>query len=157
MEDQLRETWERARQEYLASLPKEDIRQIETVGSMTDFLSSLDVLKSKYQGHTLPSLLAKADPLISQIQSFSTIIGTFISSHPEIAALIWGSVAFVLEVKYFQTYQMSLLFMQCRALTLFSSWHLDTMQHSSMSLIHWRRSTGLYLASASTYASSHRQ
>lgn len=69
---------------------------------MTDFLSSLDVLKSKYQGHTLPSLLAKADPLISQIQSFSTIIGTFISSHPEIAALIWGSVAFVLEVKYFQ-------------------------------------------------------
>lgn len=99
MEDQLRETWGEARQEYLNSLPKEDIRQIEKVGSMVDFLSSLDALKLKYQGLSLPSLLSKVDPLISQIQSFSTIIGTFISSHPEIAALIWGSVAFILEVK----------------------------------------------------------
>lgn len=103
MEDQLRETWEQARQDYLASLPKEDIQQIEQVGSMVDFLSRLDALKMKYQGLSLPSMLARADPLISQIQSFSTIIGTFISSHPEVAALIWGSVAFVLEVKHNST------------------------------------------------------
>lgn len=100
MEDQLRETWERARRGYFASLPKEDIQQIEQVGSMVDFLTRLDALKLKYQGLPLPSMLARADPLISQIQSFSTIIGTFISSHPEISALIWGSVAFILEVEH---------------------------------------------------------
>lgn len=143
MEDQLRETWEEARQEYLGSLPKQDVRKIERVGSMVDFLSSLDTLKSKYQGLSLPFLLAKADPFISQIQSFSTIIGTFISSHPEIAALIWGSVAFVLEVNYastlIQCYWFLCVVSCANTFGKLASRHNATFEHviDTLEEIHW--------------------
>lgn len=103
MENQLQAAWEQAKQNYIATLSPKEVRAIENVGSMDDLTEKISTLQQGYQntssgGVPLPNLLTRAEPLILQLQSFSAIIGTFIQSNPDIAALIWGSLAFVLEV-----------------------------------------------------------
>ena len=41
---------------------------------------------------------ARLTPVLESIQGFSTIVDTFVSSHPNIAALVWGTVKFFISV-----------------------------------------------------------
>jgi len=40
----------------------------------------------------------KVEPFLDSLQQFSSVIDTFIQSNPQIVALVWGSVKFVLLV-----------------------------------------------------------
>lgn len=37
--------------------------------------------------------------VLESIRGFSNIVDTFVSSHPNVAALVWGSVKFVIHVR----------------------------------------------------------
>jgi hypothetical protein len=41
---------------------------------------------------------ARLTPVLESIQGFSTIVDTFVSSRPNIAALVWGTVKFFISV-----------------------------------------------------------
>lgn len=67
-------------------------REAETVLIFTAQLDHENQLK---RGR---GVAGRLQPVLQSVQSFSTVVGTFVSSHPEIAALVWGSVKLTLLV-----------------------------------------------------------
>ncbi|KAL6717730.1 hypothetical protein ACLMJK_003815 [Lecanora helva] len=45
---------------------------------------------------------------LESIQQFSQVVETFVSSHPEVAALVWGGVKIALLVKYLPSFKYKL-------------------------------------------------
>ncbi|EEY23650.1 predicted protein [Verticillium alfalfae VaMs.102] len=68
------------------------IRDAETV---ITFTAQLDMANQLRKGRGVASRL---HPVLESVQAFSTVVGTFVSSHPEIAALVWGSVKLAMLV-----------------------------------------------------------
>ncbi|KAI2633880.1 ankyrin repeat-containing domain protein [Xylaria nigripes] len=64
------------------------IRSDPTVDSIFTFTGRLD---REHRGRSHP-VASRFSTLLESVQSFCSVIDTFISSHPEIAALIWGSI-----------------------------------------------------------------
>ncbi|KAJ6783166.1 hypothetical protein PWT90_03737 [Aphanocladium album] len=67
-------------------------REAETVMIFTAQLDRENQLK---KGRGIASRL---HTVLQSVQSFSTVVETFVSSHPEIAALVWGSVKLTLLI-----------------------------------------------------------
>lgn len=100
MEQQLTNVWQTAWQSYHTTLTDKEKACIENVGSLEELMERLERISQQYRDQrrsNFPNLLARADPFITQIRSFSAIINTFIQSNPDISALVWGSLALVLE------------------------------------------------------------
>lgn len=45
-----------------------------------------------------PDFASRLSTVLQSVQAFSTVVETFVSSHPEIAALVWGSVKLTMLV-----------------------------------------------------------
>ncbi len=61
------------------------------------FTAKLDESNSTRRGKSIGT---RAYSILQSIQRFSAIVDTFISAHPDIAALVWGSVKLTLLVSY---------------------------------------------------------
>jgi hypothetical protein len=59
------------------------------------FTAELDAENAKRKTRSVASRLIK---LLGSIQQFPGVIGTFVSSNPALAALLWGSVQLMLLV-----------------------------------------------------------
>ncbi|KAJ8057801.1 hypothetical protein OCU04_008663 [Sclerotinia nivalis] len=84
------------------SILKDDERmQLQQIKSVPDafaalvFTANLDAANSTRRGK---SIGARAYSMLQSIQQFSAIVETFISAHPDIAALVWGSVKLTLLI-----------------------------------------------------------
>lgn len=132
MERGLTRIWKDAWNIYHSELTEGERARIEQVGSLEQLMDRVTYMQASYQTpdrHFLSLMLARADPFISQLRSFSAIINILVSSHPEIAALVWGSVSIVLEVGHYDTWYQS----SCEALTLGTrSWRLVITRHWSI-------------------------
>ncbi|CRK21321.1 hypothetical protein BN1708_013067 [Verticillium longisporum] len=75
------------------------IGAIQGADTVATFTAQLDKENQLKKGRSVANRLR---PVLDSVQAFSTVIGTFVSSHPEIAALVWGSVklAMLLVVNY---------------------------------------------------------
>ena len=60
------------------------------------FTAELDAENAKRKTRSIASRLIK---ILGSIQQFSGVIGTLVSSHPAVAALLWGSVKLMLLVR----------------------------------------------------------
>ena len=59
------------------------------------FTAQLDRDNQLRKGRGIASRLYS---ILQSMQTFSTVVDTFVSSHPEIAALVWGSVKLTMLV-----------------------------------------------------------
>lgn len=73
----------------------EAIKAIPDAHAVTEFTYQLDQENAKRKSRCVA---ARISPVLEAIQQFSGIIETFVSSHPQIAALVWGSIKLVLQV-----------------------------------------------------------
>ena len=97
MEAQLSGIWNEARAFHIASLTAHERKHVTEVTSVEELMERASKLKAKYRKHRIVALLRKISPFLAQLRSFSRIINTLVQSHPEIAALVWGSVSLILE------------------------------------------------------------
>jgi hypothetical protein len=97
MEAQLSGIWDEAKAFHAASLTSREKKHVTEVTSLERLIEKASKLKTRYRKHRLVVLLGKINPFLAQLRSFSRIINTLVQSHPEIAALVWGSVSLILE------------------------------------------------------------
>ncbi|THX79338.1 hypothetical protein D6D04_05225 [Aureobasidium pullulans] len=71
------------------------IKAVPDAHAVAEFTHQLDQENAKRQSRCVS---ARISPLLESIQRFSGIVETFVSSHPQIAALIWGSIKLVLQI-----------------------------------------------------------
>lgn len=71
------------------------IKAVPDAHTVAEFTHQLDQENAKRKSRCVA---ARLSPLLESIQQFSGVVETFVSSHPQVAALIWGSVKLVLQV-----------------------------------------------------------
>jgi hypothetical protein len=98
MEAQLWDIWNEARAFHNARLTARERKHVTEVTSLEELIEKASKMNATYRKHGLVLFLERTNPFLGQLRSFSQIINTLIQSHPEIAALVWGSVFLILEV-----------------------------------------------------------
>lgn len=73
----------------------QDIKDVPDASAALIFTAKLDAANSTRRGK---SIGARVYSILQSIQQFSIIVDTFVSAHPEIAALVWGSVKLTMLV-----------------------------------------------------------
>ncbi|KAI0545445.1 hypothetical protein F4679DRAFT_462080 [Xylaria curta] len=89
-----------------------NIRNIPDADSIFVFTAQLDYQNRSRKGQSVGSRVSK---VLQSTRDFCTIINTYVSSHPEIAALVWGSVQLTIQIvlNYTSYYEaISSLFLQ---------------------------------------------
>ncbi|KAH8680015.1 hypothetical protein BGZ60DRAFT_525207 [Tricladium varicosporioides] len=67
----------------------QQIKEVPDASAALIFTAELDASNQTRRGR---SIGARAFSMLQSVQQFSAIVGTFVSSHPDVAALVWGSV-----------------------------------------------------------------
>ncbi|RYP92659.1 hypothetical protein DL770_001172 [Monosporascus sp. CRB-9-2] len=79
-------------QSILSNDQRTSLQKIKTVpdaDAVITFTAQLDYSNRSRKGRSIASRLHS---VLQSVREFSTIIDTFVSSHPDIAALVWGSI-----------------------------------------------------------------
>lgn len=74
-----------------------DIKGIPDANAAILFTARLDQANAERRGVSLGS---RVYSMLLSVQQFANVVGTFVSSHPEIAALVWGSMQLTMLVCY---------------------------------------------------------
>lgn len=89
--------------EFGSILSDDERKQLQQIKVVPDasaaliFTAKLDASNSTRRGK---SIGARAYFMLQSIQQFSTIVETFVSANPQIAALVWGSVKLTMLVSH---------------------------------------------------------
>lgn len=89
--------------DFTTTLSDDQRAQLHSIKSVPDadavlvFTAELD---RKRQGETKRgrSIATRLSKILCSVRDFSSIIDTFVSSHPDIAALVWGSIKLTMHV-----------------------------------------------------------
>lgn len=71
------------------------LQAMQSSGSVLEFVADLD-FKNKVRGGR--GVAQRLHGVLESVQAFSGVVDTFVSSNPEIAALVWGSVKMAMQV-----------------------------------------------------------
>ncbi|KAH7247482.1 ankyrin repeat protein [Fusarium redolens] len=113
-----RKSLEDAIEDFQAILTDDQRRKLGSIGAIQDpdtvmiFTAQLDRDNQLKKGRGIASRLSS---VLQSVQTFSTVVDTFVASHPEIAALVWGSIklAMLIAVNYTSYFEaLSVLFME---------------------------------------------
>lgn len=74
------------------------IKSVPDAESILVFTAQLDLANRNRRGQSIGSRLYT---LLLSVRDFCAIVDTFVSSHPEVAALVWGSVKLTMQVGIF--------------------------------------------------------
>lgn len=74
------------------------LQAMHNSGSVLEFVADLD-FKNKVRGGR--GVAQRLHSVLESVQAFSGVVDTFVSSNPEIAALVWGSVKMAMQVSFF--------------------------------------------------------
>jgi hypothetical protein len=75
----------------------QQIKAVPDAFAALEFTAKLDASDSTRRGRSIGT---RVYSMLQSIQRFSTIVDIFVSSHPDIAALVWGSFKLTLLVKH---------------------------------------------------------
>lgn len=90
---------QQALQEFHAVLTPEDIPTLSNTPLSTEsILGVVSEVDGKGKKRKLRRFVSAFEPLLDFIQRYSTAVETIVSSNPQIAALVWGSVKVVIIV-----------------------------------------------------------
>lgn len=96
------EAFDSAYRQFLDSIPDAERMKYAPVASSQDLVEGirkLDFLLQKHQSTRLGRTLKCIEKLSARLNPFFATIDTFVSSNPEYAALVWGFLKFVLQVR----------------------------------------------------------
>ncbi|KAI1328541.1 hypothetical protein F5Y16DRAFT_150403 [Xylariaceae sp. FL0255] len=71
------------------------IRDVPDADSILVFTAQLDATNRSHQGQSVGS---RVFTVLQSVQQFCTVVDTFVSSNPRIAALVWGSVRLTMQI-----------------------------------------------------------
>lgn len=71
------------------------IKTVPNADAVLTFTAQLDYFSRSRKGRSIASRLHS---LLQSVREFSNIVDTFVSSHTEIAALVWGSIKLAMLV-----------------------------------------------------------
>jgi len=74
-----------------------EIKSIPDADAVLVFTAELDYSRQDRKGR---SIATRLHSVLQSVRDFSAVIDTFVSSNPEIAALVWGSVKLTIQVCY---------------------------------------------------------
>lgn len=97
MQAQLTKEWTHARAHHEAHLSRNQRLSIEKVTTQDELIARLRSPQSAYLQRRSQRVLQKIHPVLAQLGSFTHIINIFVQGQ-EIASLVWGPIALVLEV-----------------------------------------------------------
>ena len=95
-----------ALKDFQSILTEDERSKLGKIGSVQGsdtvmiFTAQLDRENQLRKGRGIASRLYA---VLQSVQSFSTVVETFVSSHPDIAALVWGSIKLTMLVSASQT------------------------------------------------------
>ncbi len=95
-------TLQEALREFQSALTPDQYKQLQAVKAFPDaaavitFTAQLDEQNAKRRACGVATRLYT---LLQSIQQFSSVVSTLVSSHPSIAALVWGSVKLTMLVR----------------------------------------------------------
>jgi len=75
----------------------QQIKEVPDASAALIFTAKLDASNTSRRGR---SIGARAFSMLKSVQQFSAIVDTFVSSHPDVAALVWGSVKLTVLVRH---------------------------------------------------------
>ena len=93
-----------ALQSFQSVLSDEQRRELQAIQTVPDadavliFTAELDAQNAKRKGRSIATRLYT---FLQCTRDFSAAVDTFVQSHPEIAALVWGSVKLTILVRRF--------------------------------------------------------
>ena len=96
-----RESLEGAVADFQSILTDDQRRKLHSIGAIRDadtvmiFTAQLDRDNQLKKGRGIANRLYS---VLQSVQTFSTVVDAFVSSHPEIAALVWGSIKLTMLV-----------------------------------------------------------
>lgn len=73
----------------------QQIKEVPDASAALVFTAKLDASNSARRGRSIGT---RAYSMLQSVQQFSEIVGTFVSSHPDVAALVWGSIKLTILV-----------------------------------------------------------
>ncbi|KAF6807606.1 hypothetical protein CSOJ01_08047 [Colletotrichum sojae] len=73
-----------------------ELRAVPDADAVLVLTAQLDMSSARSRG---PSIASRLHPVLQFVRESSAIIDTFVPSHPEIAALVWGSVKLTMQVR----------------------------------------------------------
>ncbi|KAK8023696.1 Vegetative incompatibility protein HET-E-1 [Apiospora rasikravindrae] len=79
-------------QAALSDEERQELRKMRTIPDADSILVFTAELDSTHRTRRGPSYASRLHTVLSSVGVFCGVIDTFVSSHPEIAALVWGSV-----------------------------------------------------------------
>ena len=103
--------------EYESSLSEEQKRDFRSVGKPDAVAAiNLTILIDESQNTDSQRCMGtRLTTFLESMQQFSSIVDTFVTSHPEIAALVWGGVRLaVLVSSKFPLVNQGLMFLDCQ-------------------------------------------
>lgn len=95
-----KEQLERAIHEYETVLSDEDRKQLHSQGS-PDAMAAINLtaeIDRRCNNRRSQCIGPRLITFLESIQQFSQVVDTFVSSHPQLAALVWGGVKLALLV-----------------------------------------------------------
>lgn len=97
------EAFEEARDQFLKGLSPEEREQFIKLSSAEELLSDIAKLDHvRDDKKLLQRSMKKIKDLSDRLSPYFEIVNIVIQSHPEFAALAWGAIRLVLQVKFFQ-------------------------------------------------------
>lgn len=95
-------------QSVLSDNQRRELQAIQTVpdaDAVLIFTAELDAQNAKRKGRSIATRLYT---FLQCARDFSGVVDTFVQSHPEIAALVWGSVKLTILVRVFSAFKAAL-------------------------------------------------
>lgn len=96
------EAFDGAFRRFLESLSEAERARYAPVASPEDLLDGikkLDLLSQRHQKTKLWRVLKCVETFSARLTPYFTIVNTFVSSNPQYAAIVWGLLQFVLQVR----------------------------------------------------------
>ncbi|KAL7892939.1 hypothetical protein HDV64DRAFT_272909 [Trichoderma sp. TUCIM 5745] len=97
MNNEFIEVWSRAWDYYHTRLSSKECNRISKISSQEDLLIHYHALNIKYSGTKTAKNLKKTQTFVAQLRAFSTVINTIVQAKPDIAGIVWGPLALILE------------------------------------------------------------
>lgn len=85
-------------QRILTDEQRHKLSQIGATNDADNFIVFTAELEAENQASGRPGVARRFDAVLQCVPAFSSVVETFVSSHPEIAALVWGSVKMTMLV-----------------------------------------------------------
>lgn len=94
----LGDIWDQSWSYYSAHLTDKERLHMTSIRSHQDLIDKTQDLLSLYTSDKIARLLRKTQTCVAQLKSFTAVINIFTQIKPDVAGLLWGPLALILEV-----------------------------------------------------------